>query len=135
MSETKTPEELKELGNQAFAEKDFTEAIKYYTEAIKLDKSKNSPEPLIAPDPVTHISPILSCSPSQSRVLFQSKVSAVFGPRRSFIVFGNYHLLMGYLPILNAVLHTEVWRSGRKRPMMQRNAFGSIQPLSKATID
>ncbi|CAB9523928.1 Stress-induced-phosphoprotein 1 [Seminavis robusta] len=37
MSEGKTPEELKELGNKAFANQKYDEAIKLYTDAIKLD--------------------------------------------------------------------------------------------------
>lgn len=41
MSEGKTPEELKELGNKAFADQKYDEAIKLYGEAIKLDPSNH----------------------------------------------------------------------------------------------
>ena len=79
----KTAEELKALGNEAFAAKDFTKAIKYYNEAIMLDKSKDSPELLIdwhvanrmVPRAHLAISLMHLARSRQSCVLFQSEVS------------------------------------------------------------
>jgi chaperonin cofactor prefoldin len=41
MGDGTTPEELKELGNKAFAAKRFDEAIMHYSDAIKLDKTNH----------------------------------------------------------------------------------------------
>lgn len=41
MSERKSPEELKELGNKAFADKKYDAAIGFYSDAIKLDPSNH----------------------------------------------------------------------------------------------